>query len=179
MFFTAGNRPRHGRRDEHPCTNEIVSAGLRWGSPAPCARPGELDHGPSEHVVRQVTHDLCPLRRQVVVKSTDADHCSGKYPFQCCCKCAVSEGWTGWEVQSCTLHACMLTLFDMMPVLSEAHTHTHTQHRNTLANSARPDTRNSRLRCSPSGGMTPMTQAGNIPHSLLCRVRKKLTRRWR
>ena len=36
-------------------------------------------------------------RKRLVVKgSQNREHCSGNYPFQCCCNCAVSVGWKVW-----------------------------------------------------------------------------------
>jgi len=37
--------------------------------------------------------------RAVVVGSADPEHCAGKYPFHCCCVCAIAAGWTGWQVE--------------------------------------------------------------------------------
>jgi hypothetical protein len=41
--------------------------------------------------------------RAVVVKSGDPSHCSGQYPFQCCCVCATAAGWKGWKVREASL----------------------------------------------------------------------------
>ena len=39
----------------------------------------------------------------MVVKSEDPSHCSGQYPFQCCCVCATAAGWKGWKVREASL----------------------------------------------------------------------------
>ncbi len=47
------------------------------------------------------THYYCQTChiRAVVVGSADTEHCAGKYPFHCCCVCAVVAGWKGWQVE--------------------------------------------------------------------------------
>jgi hypothetical protein len=51
----------------------------------------------------QVTLHHCQRckTKPVIVGSKEATYCSGNYPFQCCCVCAVYEGWKGWEDHAC------------------------------------------------------------------------------
>ena len=39
--------------------------------------------------------------KPVVSGSKNPVHCSGQYPFQCCCVCAVEAGWKGWDHHAC------------------------------------------------------------------------------
>ena len=39
--------------------------------------------------------------RPVVSNSRDPSHCSGAYPFHCCCKCAATRGWQAWDTRAC------------------------------------------------------------------------------
>ena len=39
--------------------------------------------------------------RPVVSSSRDPSHCSGAYPFHCCCQCAVTRGWQAWDTRAC------------------------------------------------------------------------------
>ena len=48
-----------------------------------------------------VYHCQACKTKPVIVASKDEAHCSGTYPFQCCCVCAASAGWKGWEDHAC------------------------------------------------------------------------------
>ena len=45
----------------------------------------------------------CQRCKNVIVQkdAERSDACSGTYAFQCCCVCAVEEGWRGWAKSAC------------------------------------------------------------------------------
>ena len=54
--------------------------------------------GPARAMSAAVHYCQTCQTRAVVVGSANPEHCAGKYPFHCCCQCAVAVGWKGWQV---------------------------------------------------------------------------------